>query len=172
MNRTKKSLQQVVDRGNWINKLILILVALLICWLGYALWYDRQNPRIRDISLSELAITSPTRLCPGEMLLTNFNLDIKGEGVIIRDTSIQQATPLNTIIFSEMLRAPVIGPISENIRVAWQVPSSYFDYRTGNMTELGAGDYFQIVAVSSTGRNALSEVKSIEFRVKTQEECK
>lgn len=168
---TKGPLQQVVERGSFYNKLILILITTLFLWIGWLYYQDKQNPRIRDIILSELAITSPNRLCPGDMLITNYSVTIEGEGVVIRDTSIQQSTPLNTIIYSEMLRAPVIGPISENIPIAWQIPNRFFDYRTGNMAELTEGRYFQIVAVSSTGRNALSEVKSVEFFVKSAEQC-
>ena len=171
MEHLKTPLEKGLERKTFYNKVILALLVILFLWIGYLYYEDRQNPRIRDISLSDPVITGPTALCPGETLLTSYDSEIKGEGVVIRDMSIQQSSPANIILFSEMLRAPVIGPIKENIQIPWTVPETYFDYRTGIFTDMGAGEYFQIIAISSTGRYALSEVKSVQFTVKSKDEC-
>ena len=165
-------LKKEIGKGTVYNKIIIACFVVLGLWIVYLYYQDSRVERIRDIQILELALTSPKVLCPGDTLQGVFELHVEGEGVIVRDTSIQQTEPLQTIIFSEMLRSAVIGPISEQISFAWKVPPVFFDYRKGMETQMQPGKYYQVIAVSSVGRSSITVVRKLEFQIEEAEKCK
>lgn len=162
---------KVIRSGEVRNRLLSFGMLIILLVIAYGFYVDRVTPRIRRIEIQSLTRTSPSTVCPGDMLTANYVLLIEGQGVIVRDTSVQQLSPASTIIFSDMLRAPVIGPLQERVTLAYQVPEEYYDYRTGNFVKLLPGSYLQNIAISSTGRNALSDIKTLEFDVGTEAYC-
>jgi|SRR5688572_24447152 len=164
--------ESFVKTGEMRSRFLSAGVFLIVLVIAYAFYVDWTTPRIRRIEITEITRTSDLVVCPGDMLTARYNLLVEGQGVVVRDTSIQQVSPTSTIIFSDMLRAPVIGPLQENVTLAWKVPSEYYDYRSGNFVSLSSGSYLQNIAISSTGRSPLSDLKTLQFTIDTEENCR
>lgn len=166
LNELKQMGQSSVKRGNTVNLILALLLLFLLGWGLIDWWLDRDLPRIRAVEISDNVLTVEKPLCRGDVLSFRFFLHIEGEGVLVRDTAVQQGS--STLIYSEEpypLRYPVKGPIDEVVMVNWQVPTEYFDYVSGEMLPFPSGEFIFLYSVSSLSREVLSDQVPVTFRV-------
>lgn len=157
----------IIRRGNYVNWFLASLLTTLLVWGLIDYFMDRNLPRIWRVEIQEATLPL-VEVCPGDKMNVRFNLTVEGQGLMMRDTSVQQGS--RTLIYSEdPLRYPVIGPINDLTSFSWEVPASYFDYVTGQDVPLPPDEYIFIVAISSRSRDELSDQVSVPFRIK--EDC-
>jgi len=163
---TKKIAEELVKRGQLVNMVLSVLLAVILGLIIYAWWNSRDLPQIDKITLSDAQVVSPVSLCPGDTYLVRFNSHIEGMGILVRDTSVEKNDPLQTIIFSDPLRYPKRGPVDETVTLAWKVPYLVFNYQTGNMISFPSGEYTYNVSIASMQRNIVFDLVSFPFTIK------
>jgi hypothetical protein len=169
ISEAKRIAQNAVNRGNVVSWVILALLVGLLTWIGIEILKNRGQPHVDMIDLSEEKIVGVNSLCPGDVLITRFYLQVEGEGPLVRDNSVQRDS--DVVVFSDPQRFPVTGPISQEMPFVWRVPDTIYDFRTGNTIEFPSGDYLLNVSISSMGDDATFDMVFFPFSVKTKEQC-
>lgn len=173
--RTNDVPRSPIDRYFWLFVLIGLLgvpiVTLAMAWGLSAIVGD--NPGISGSSvfeLSELRVTGPTELCPGETLNFEFDVVAKEVGTYNLWMSTWKVDPPpSTIIFSET-EPFVIGSEREfPIQRKWPVPSTYEDKSDNQHKPFAPGLYYRDISVTAEGRDTTNEPLQVAFRIR--EDC-
>lgn len=141
---------------------LLFLMSSLTFWLYI-------NPRSGEsvFVLSDIRVTGPTDLCPGESLKFEFDVMVKAVGVYSLYMSTWKVDPPpSTIIFSE-LQPFVIGSERDfPIVREWQIPITYQDPADSKDTPMVPGAYIRDISVVAVGKNTESTPLQVKFNVK------
>jgi hypothetical protein len=164
-SENQRKAQESLRRNQIFQNFLSLAILGFIIWGLIAWWMGRDDPRIHSLTLSNTEIAGPADVCVGDFLLVKFNLHIEGEGLLVRNESLQKADPPTTLIFSQPLYFPLRGPVDEVVTIAWLVPETYYDYRSGMVSTITPGTYYRNITISSMGRNALTGFVSIPFNV-------
>lgn len=144
------ALQQIIKpierRGQVINTVLAFCLIVILAWSVYAVWRDRQLPKIDGISIDSVQVIGSSDLCPGETLTLAYQTTIDGFGVVMWDDSILHGD--QPVIFSESRRFIVDGPETLRLRDVWKVP----DLPDGSASDMPAwlpGSYWRYITISA-----------------------
>lgn len=150
---------------------LIVLLALLGAWI-WGLVYEYNQPRIRNMSISDARVVGESAICPGDLLRVSYHFHAEGSGLLEVDNSLWAVDPPpRTIIYSAARRFVLAETIDQDVIEAWRVPESYTDFATGTETRLAPGMYRRDLAISAPVRGGVVATASVHFRIAEEEEC-
>ena len=150
-----------------------LIVAIFLIIVGTWIWgvvYTYQQPRIRNMQISNARVEGASAICPGDRLTVAYNFHAEGSGLLEVDSSLWSISPPpRTIIYSASRRFVMAETIDQQILEAWAVPQSYTDFATGDQTPLAPGSYRRDLAISAPRTG--SEIATASFQFEIREDC-
>lgn len=143
----------------------------IIGWLVIAslLFIFYLNPRSSssNLVLSEIAVTGPISLCPGEFLDFSFEMEVKEKGTYSLDMSVFKVSPPPAIaIFSERKFFVIGSPRTFKVIRHWEIPAEYIDEETSETIKFVAGSYERNIAVGTTSQDTLPSTRILSFFIR------
>lgn len=121
--------------------------------------------------LSEVRVTGPTELCPGDTLDFEFDVNVKEVGTYNLWMSTWKVDPPpSTIIFSEFQPFVIGSPRQFLIPRKWRVPTNYVDPADSTEKPLLPGAYTRDISVTAEGRDTRNHPLLVAFNIK--KDCK
>lgn len=118
--------------------------------------------------LSDIRITGPTNLCPGETLDFAFDVTVKEVGVYSLYMSTWKVDPPpSTIIFSELQPFVIGSERSFPIVRKWEVPFKYVDPADSKDMPMVPGEYIRDIDVVAVGKNTESTPLQVLFNIRS-----
>lgn len=142
--------------------IFIVLVTLLFVWVFF--------PTVgRSLFvLSEVRVTGPTELCPGDTLDFSFDVNVKEEGVYNLFMSTWKTDPPpSTIIFSEIQPFVISSDRSFKIAREWLIPTTYMDPANNKDTPMVPGEYIRDITVTAEGRDTRNEPLQVVFMIRS-----
>lgn len=133
------------------------------------LYYLFLNPRTPSslLEISEIRVTGPVDLCPGEYLDYSFDMVVKEAGVYGLDISVFRTSPLPMIaVFSESQFFVIGSPRTFPVTRHWQIPERYEDKVTKENIEFIPGDYERSIAVGTTSSSTHPSTETLKFSIR------
>lgn len=171
--RTPEVRSSALERHFWIFALVGLLgvpiVTLLMAWGLSALVGQRPNiSGLTVFELSDVRVTGPTALCPGDTL--NFEFDVVAREVGTYNlwmSTWKVDPPPSTIIFSET-EPFVVGSEREFvIQREWIVPAIYEDKTDNEYKPFAPGSYIRDISVTAEGRDTFNDPLQIVFSIRS-----
>jgi hypothetical protein len=148
---------------------IMLLIVLVVLIVGPTLitwWAARQYPAISTISITDLAVSGKTELCPGEPLVWTYDFHAAGAGTLVRDKTLWSVEPPRTKIFSTREYFILEGQIDQHLTESWHIPATYINPETDMREPLPPGEYKRLLSISSPSRSTVVAIASVYFTVK------
>lgn len=154
-------------RGQIINTVLSSCLIIILAWSVYAVWRDRQQPKIESIAVENVHVAGPSDLCPGDNLTISYQATVNGIGVVMWDSSILHGA--QPVSFSETRRFVVEGPVTLSLRDVWRVPAMP-DKTASELDEWLPGQYLRYIAISApatfTSRFTPPAILKVPFAMK------
>lgn len=158
-----------IDRRfqNYRRLIFGVMVAALIA--NGALFWTLAGPERPGQALMELALVdgwTPPTVCPGERVVFDYVVHIRGAGVFTLDRTLWRVSPPMTLVFSQSQQGVYPAPIDFAARREWMVPMTYTNPVNEQPAKLTAGAYEWRWAMSTVSRSTLPSILTLPFRVK------
>lgn len=164
-------------RSRYIQAMLLgLLLAVVATSVSFGIWAffrlsSGQGITAR-LTMSDIVLESPDKLCPGDTLTVSFDAMLTGIGILQIDAITYRVEPQGTVVFSTPKRTIMTGtPRLRRVFDSWRVPAGYINEKTGLMEPLPAGEYQRIISFSSAQINNLFAYQSVNFWIKPDSEC-
>lgn len=159
-----------IDRK--FNKYFMFIVFafMFLLVIGAVNYFQILNPQAGQsvFVLSDIRVTGPTDLCPGETLDFTFDVTVKEVGVYsLYMSSWKTEPPPSTIIFSELQPFVIGSERSFPIVRKWKVPFTYEDPADSKDTPMVPGEYIRDISVVAIGRDTESTPLQVPFRIRS-----
>lgn len=133
------------------------------------LYYLFLNPRAGQPVLvtSDVRVTGPTDLCPGQTLDFAFDVTVDEVGTYNLWMSTWKVDPPpSVIIFSET--EPFVIGSKRNFPIArkWVVPQIYEDKADNEYKPFAPGSYFRDISITAEGRDTRNDPLQVKFTVR------
>lgn len=146
----------------------IVIFSVMFLMSGITFWLY-INPRSGQsvFVLSNLVVTGPVDLCPGETLDFAFDVTVKEVGVYsLYMSSWKTEPPPSTIIFSEFQPFVIGSERSFSIIRKWKVPFTYKDPADSKDMPMVPGEYIRDISVVAVGKNTESTPLQVPFRIR------
>lgn len=155
---------------NKVKRFIPIVVVML--WLGVSAFMFTNPQAGRSVFvLSDVRVTGPVDLCPGETLDFEFDVIVKETGTYnLWMSTWKTEPPPSTIIFSEVQPFVIGSERSFPVTRKWLVPTIYEDPADSERKPMIPGTYIRDISVTAEGRNTSNRPLQVLFRIR--EGCK
>lgn len=162
-------MKEVIDRrfrGHLRAFVVMFGLMFILSTMTYWLY---ANPRSGQsvFVLSDIRVTGPTDLCPGDSLKFEFDVTVKEVGVYSLFMSTWKTSPPpSTIIFSELQPFVIGSERSFPIIREWEIPYSYQDPADSKDTPMVPGEYIRDISVIAEGRDTKSTPLQVLFTIR------
>lgn len=159
----------IVDHKFTSYRTWFVFAVIVLALTNTVLYYLFLNPRAGRSALviSEVRVTGPTDLCPGDTLDFEFDVVAKEIGTYNLWMSTWKVDPPpSTIIFSEFQAFVVGSERSFPIVRQWRVPEMYNDPADSVDKPLAEGAYIRDISITAEGRDTRNDPLQVKFNVK------
>jgi uncharacterized Zn-binding protein involved in type VI secretion len=115
--------ERLIRRGNYAA---VILLGILVAWASVNFYRSSQQEKIESLALAADSIRAigSNHLCPGDVLTTQFEVDIEGVGVVtLDDTIVHPAGGYQIVKYSEPQQNIISRSGRWTFSSVWTVPS-------------------------------------------------
>lgn len=170
--KTSEVPRSPLDRYFWIFVVVGLLgvpiVTLLLAYgISLATGQRSSISGVAVFEISQVRVTGPTDLCPGQTLDFEFDVIAKEVGTYNLWMSTWKVDPPpSTIIFSET-EPFVIGSEREfPIQREWLVPATYEDKADNTFKPFAPGSYIRDISVTAEGRDTRNDPIQVTFTIR------
>lgn len=157
MSALEARLQAVDRRYKADRNLMLAVLAVGIVVQGLIFWLLQQPATVppAPIHLTAVALTGPAALCPGDALEYAYTLRADTDAVVAVDAVVYRSSePPGIAALSETRRVVLPAGASSTMTGSWPVGEGVLP-----------GDYLRVLAVGTTTRNTVPEIRALPFSV-------
>lgn len=160
------------SQGKWRKLRRFIPIVIVMLWLGISAFMFTNPQAGRSVFvLSDVRVTGPIDLCPGETLDFEFDVTVKETGTYnLWMSTWKTEPPPSTIIFSEVQPFVIGSERSFPVTRKWLVPTIYEDPADSERKPMIPGTYIRDISVTAEGRNTSNRPLQVVFRIR--EGCK
>lgn len=155
--------------GWWARSKRFLPIVIVLAWVAIStfMFYMPQAGQSVFV-LSDIRVTGPTNLCPGETLDFEFDVTVKEVGTYNLWMSTWKTDPPPAVVIFSETQPFVVGstrffPIARK----WLIPTSYNDPGDSVDKPLIPGTYFRDISVTAEGKNTNNDPKQVEFRIRS-----
>lgn len=155
---------QFINYRTWFIFAV-IAISLTNTLLYYLFLHPRPGKPV--LVISDIRVTGPVDLCPGDTL--DFVFDVRAEEVGTYNlwmSTWKTSPPPSTIIFSEFQAFVVGSERSFPVVRKWRVPAMYNDPADSADKPMVAGAYIRDIAITAEGRDTRNDPLQVKFNVK------
>lgn len=147
---------------------LLVPILIIVAWILVSSWMFFNPQAGRSVFvLSDIRITGPTDLCPGDSLKFEFDVTVKSTGVYNLFMSTWKVDPPpSTVIFSELQPFVIGSPRAFPIVREWKIPVTYKDPANNIDTPMFPGRYIRDISVTAEGRDTRSTPLQVPFTIR------
>lgn len=174
MYRTEieESTDRFISKAKTTNRMLLIAIALVVLVpLLYNIYLDSKINFVKQVDIKDLTVLSGTDLCIGDTLTFAYTLHARGSGVLALDLTLWRVDPPKTVIYSKSERFIIDEPVEQRSVESWRVSSFYKNREKDMLDFIPPGNYRRIIAISSPTNYKIVDIESIDFTIKSKEEC-
>lgn len=136
------------ERRAQVNQWVILAVLAFFLWqYGVQQWRISQAIKIESIEVTNVRVLGSSEVCPGDRLSVAFDVDVKGFGIVIWDSSTQHDGQPATLSVAK--RVPVDGPVTLNLVDEWNIPIIPEIMLEGER-KWQPGNYVRLVTVSAS----------------------
>lgn len=155
-----------------INYVLAGLLLTILIWAFFAAWRNNQQERIDSITLvpGSVKIVSPIALCPGDVFVVSYTLDIVGTGVVVEDDSVRLGN--RTVQFSTMRRDVIEASTQRTYEYARPIPVRPSSAINGELRWIpGQYTHFISIAAFNSYVNRYTDPVSFQVNFLLREDC-
>lgn len=148
--------------------LIALLVVVIFVPIFFTWWIDQRTPFIKALEIENPRIIGDSALCPGDLILIEYDFHARGAGVLVRDRTLWRINPPppKTLVFSVSRRFILTEAIDQHLVEGWHIPTEYVNPENDSTEPLPPGEYALFMAISSPSRSTAISINSVHFTVK------
>lgn len=156
---------QALDEAYHSRRRLLIAMFLVIGVVQTVLWMALSKPFDPLVSIDSVQLMAGGVICPGDTMLTRYEMTVRAPGVVDVDTTIARPNGITVYSFPTT-RVIYDRPMTMTVETAWVLPRIY-NSTMGDPRHWQVGEYVRLVAVTTTSRGGEPVIVATPFRIGT-----